>query len=325
MDYKAEHKTDLSLSELSEPSGSPELSGQSYLVAAFYQFAPIEAPEKLQPRLKTFMAARDVKGTVLLATEGLNGTISGLPENVRDVLAFLRALEGFEALEHKEAYAPEHVFNRTKVKHKKEIISLDRDVDPHEKVGTYLRGKDWNELISRDDVLVLDSRNDYEFHVGHFKNTVCPDIKNFKDFPRWVEENLDPRKHKKIATFCTGGIRCEKSTAYLLEAGFEEVYHLEGGILKYFEEVEKPASLWQGDCYVFDERGAVDHHLQPAECESECPNCQAVLTTNDRRKPQHIPGVQCVHCAVSGPAPVSGSASHSASPQKASDVSHSSI
>lgn len=266
------------------------------IISAFYKFSPLAKPEKLQPDLKALMRLVDVRGTVLLSSEGLNGTICGARQNLDQVIDFIKKIPGFSDLETKESAATSHVFDRAKVKVKAEIISLDRPVDMA-KVGTYLNPREWHEMIQREDVLILDSRNDYEFHVGHFKGTLCPDIKNFKQFPDWVEKNLSTNKHKKIATFCTGGIRCEKSTAYLKEQGFEEVYHLKGGILKYLEEMPKDQSLWEGDCYVFDERLSVDHDLKPSHRDAVCTNCGAVLTSNDRRKPQHIPGVQCVHCA----------------------------
>ncbi|MGV6813646.1 MAG: oxygen-dependent tRNA uridine(34) hydroxylase TrhO [Phycisphaerales bacterium] len=270
----------------------------AYEVIAFYKFVSISDCESWAPVLKQQMLDLDIMGTILLADEGINGTISGSPESITQIVEIMRAHDGLEDLPYKSSYAPGHVFNRAKVKVKPSLISIGEDerADPNKQVGTYVKPKDWNALISDPEVVLIDTRNDYEYHAGTFEGAVDPDIKRFRELPEFVRNNYDPKKHKKVAMFCTGGIRCERSTAWMLEEGFEEVYHLEGGILKYIEEVPEEQSMWKGDCYVFDERVGVNHDLAPSDEAKFCPGCGHALTTKLRCAPEYIPGKRCSFC-----------------------------
>jgi len=271
-----------------------------YLTAALYKFVELPNYTALQASIHAACVAHHIKGTILLAREGINGTIAGLPADIHAVLNYLRtdaAFEGkFANLEHKESYADEHPFYRMKVKLKKEIVTMGvPSVNPNNTVGTYIKPEDWNELISRDDVILLDTRNDYEVHIGTFKNAADPKTATFREFPKYVAENLDKTKHKKVAMFCTGGIRCEKASSYMLEQGFDEVYHLQGGILKYLETVPETESLWQGECFVFDQRVAVKHGLEVGDYD-QCYACRMPLSPEELKSPQYTPGISCPHC-----------------------------
>jgi UPF0176 protein len=242
------------------------------------------------------MHDNDVRGTLLLADEGINGTISGPRAGVDTVLGWLKQDERLAALEHKESFHDEHPFLRTKVKLKKEIVTMGVEgIDPTRTVGTYLSPEEWNTVISDPDTVLIDTRNDYEVEVGTFKGAINPETRTFREFPEYVKETLDPARHKKVAMFCTGGIRCEKSTAYLKEQGFEEVYHLKGGILKYLEEMPKEDSLWGGECFVFDERVTVDHDLNPGEFD-QCHACRRPISDEDKGSEQFQLGVSCPKC-----------------------------
>ena len=266
------------------------------LVAAFYKFAPVQDTEALAASLKKFKQTHAIKGTTLVAPEGINGTVSGSKENVAEYLAYLRADPRFADLEYKESRFGAPPFQRAKVKVKKELISLGLPAHPEKQVGRYVEPKDWNALLADPDTIVIDTRNAYEVHLGSFKGATDPKTRNFKQLPEYVSANLDPNKHKKVAMFCTGGIRCEKFSAYMLGQGFEEVYHLKGGILKYLEEVPEEQSAWQGSCFVFDERIAVGHGLAPADGLSLCGGCGHTLTQQDRREPEFIEGTRCAFC-----------------------------
>lgn len=268
---------------------------KNIVVAAFYKFERFHKCDKMQKKLKTFMINHDVKGTVLVSIEGINGTISGTRENLEAVMEFIRVMPGFADLEHKESYYTEHPFGKTKVKLKKEIIGLGEHADPTENAGTYVEAKDWNRILEMG-IPVIDTRNAYEVHLGTFEGAIDPKTKRFKELPKWTKENFKPREHKKVAMFCTGGIRCEKYSAYMLEQGVEEVFHLKGGILKYLEEIPKEQSKWHGECYVFDERVAVGHGLEPSETAAVCPNCGHSLWTRDRIKPEFKHGEKCSFC-----------------------------
>lgn len=270
----------------------------AYEVIAFYKFVAIDDCDSWAPVLKQHMLDLDIMGTILLAPEGINGTIGGLPESIAQIITIMRAHDGLEDLPYKSSYAPGHVFNRAKVKVKTSLINIgdDERADPNKQVGTYIKPKDWNALISDPDVVLIDTRNDYEFHAGTFEGAVDPDIKRFRELPEFVNKHYDPKVHKKVAMFCTGGIRCERSTAWMLEEGFEEVFHLEGGILKYIEEIPKSESMWKGDCYVFDERVGVNHDLAPSDAAKFCPGCGRALTTKLRCAPDYIAGKQCSFC-----------------------------
>ncbi len=230
----------------------------TFTVSAFYKFVPIDCPHQLRDELRMELAARDMKGTILVAPEGINGTISGTPDAMASFLKILRADPRFADLVTKDAPAAIHPFARTKVKLKKEIITLGRpEADPSRRTGIRVKPADWNALISGPDVLVVDTRNAYEVEVGTFNGAVDPKIAHFTHWPAYVAAHLEPAKHRKIAMFCTGGIRCEKASALLLAQGFDEVYQLDGGILSYLAQVPAEDSLWEGQCFVFDERGAV--------------------------------------------------------------------
>ncbi|MFV1971783.1 MAG: rhodanese-related sulfurtransferase [Acidimicrobiia bacterium] len=264
-------------------------------IAAFYLFADLPDHETLRDRLVALGAEGDVKGTVLVASEGVNGTIAGPKEEVEAFLDLLRSDQRLAALEEKWSTAEEDPFLRLKVRLKKEIVTLRvGEVDSINNTGTHVPPADWNELISDPDTIVIDSRNDYEYVIGTFANAVNPETRRFGEFPAWIESQPDI-KDKKLAMFCTGGIRCEKGTAFLKEQGFEEVYQLEGGILKYLEVVDPEESLWDGECYVFDRRVSVGHGLVPGDLEV-CPNCNTVLDTDARARPEYRAGVNCPAC-----------------------------
>ena len=268
----------------------------TYLVAALYKFVALPDYRELQPRLQAVCDQHRIKGTLLLAPEGINGTIAGTHEGIRAVLEYLRSDTRFADLEHKESCAETMPFYRMKVKLKKEIVTMGiPSIDPNKLVGTYVKPEDWNALISDPNVVVIDTRNDYEVAIGTFKGAVDPNIKSFSELPDWVHQQKSLENKPKIAMFCTGGIRCEKSTAYMKSQGFEEVYHLHGGILKYLEVVPESESLWQGECFVFDERVSVGHGLKLGEHEL-CRSCRHPLNAEDKQSPLYELGVSCARC-----------------------------
>ena len=265
-------------------------------ICALYKFVRLEAFEALREPLANKMTSVAVKGTLLLAAEGINGTIAGPQTGIDTVLTFLGEQPGLDNISHKESFAQENPFHRTKVKLKKEIVTMGVEgIDPNQVVGTYVKPKDWNALISDPDVVLVDTRNDYEIEIGTFKNAINPNTETFREFPQFVEKNLDKNKHKKVAMYCTGGIRCEKSTAYLKEQGFEEVYHLEGGILKYLEEVPSNETLWEGECFVFDGRVAVNHDLEQGQYD-QCFAWRFPLTEAEKASEHYVKGVSCHRC-----------------------------
>ena len=267
-----------------------------FVVCALYKFVTLPNFESLRQPLLTVMEENEVRGTLLLAAEGINGTVSAKRAGIDALLAWLDKQPNLDNIVSKESFDDECPFYRTKVKLKKEIVTMGIDgVDPLKVVGSYIKPKDWNALISDPEVILIDTRNDYEIEIGTFQHAVDPKTKTFREFPKWAEENLDPTKHKKVAMFCTGGIRCEKSTAYMKEQGFDEVYHLEGGILKYLEEVPKEDTMWQGECFVFDNRVAVDHDLQKGSYD-QCHACRMPITEDEKLKPEYMEGVSCHHC-----------------------------
>lgn len=266
------------------------------VVAALYHFTPLPEYKALREPLQAHCNANGVKGTLLLASEGINGTIAGTREGIDSVLDYLRAIPELAAFSHKESFDDEMPFYRMKVKLKKEIVTLGVEgIDPLQVVGTYVEPKDWNDLINDPDVVLIDTRNDYEIELGTFKGAVDPKTKSFREFPQYVAENMDPAKQKKVAMFCTGGIRCEKSTAFMKQQGFEEVYHLKGGILQYLEDVPKEETTWEGDCFVFDSRVSVDHDLKPGDYEL-CHGCREPITKADKSSEKFIDGVSCPRC-----------------------------
>jgi len=268
----------------------------NYLVAALYKFVRLPEYEALQAPIAEICSENNVKGTLLLAAEGINGTIAGPEEGLRNVLAYLGAIPAFEGLVHKESWAEKEPFLRMKVRLKKEIVTMGVEgIDPNKVVGTYVKPEDWNALISDPDTILVDTRNDYEVAIGTFKGAVDPKTKSFREFPAWTEENKDLFKKPKIAMFCTGGIRCEKSTAFMKEQGYEEVYHLEGGILKYLEEIPEAESLWEGDCFVFDERVSVRHGLEEGDYHM-CRACRRPVSEEEMAMPEFVEGVSCPYC-----------------------------
>ncbi len=267
-----------------------------FTVAALYHFTRFEDPAALREPLLALCLRQGVRGTLLLAREGINGTIAGKRAAIDTVLAHIRGLPGCAGLEWKESPARDMPFNRMKVRLKREIVTLGQpDVDPRAAVGNYVEPAEWNELISAPDVVVIDTRNDYEVAIGTFEGAVNPETRSFREFPAWWEENRARFHNKRIAMFCTGGIRCEKSTNYLLGLGESEVYHLKGGILKYLEEVPESESLWEGECFVFDGRVSVGHGLREGPHEL-CHACRQPILPADRARPEYEAGVSCHLC-----------------------------
>ncbi|MCC5880537.1 MAG: rhodanese-related sulfurtransferase [Idiomarina sp.] len=267
-----------------------------FICAALYKFVELDNYEDLRQPLLDVMLAHQVKGTLLLAREGINGTVCGTRDQIDAVLAYLQADPRLSDIDHKESPSDGQAFYRTKVKLKKEIVTMGVDwIDPKKTVGNYVEAKDWNALISDPDVLLIDTRNDYEFAVGTFDRAINPKTDTFREFPEYVANHLDKGKHKKVAMFCTGGIRCEKSTAYLKELGFDEVFHLKGGILKYLEEVPAEQSLWHGECFVFDQRVTVKHGLEQGTYD-QCYACRMPITEEEKQSERYEKGVSCPHC-----------------------------
>jgi len=267
-----------------------------YLVAAFYKFVSLPDYRDVRVTLLAQSEQLGLLGSILLAEEGINGTISGSAENIHKLFEALRSDERLKDLHYKESWAEEQPFYRMKVRLKKEIVSLGVEgVDPNRSVGEYVAPENWNDLIARDDVRVIDTRNHYEHNLGTFKGAEDPNTDTFRDFPEWVSENLDPERDQEVAMFCTGGIRCEKATSYLLEQGFRNVYHLDGGILNYLETVDKKKSLWEGDCFVFDNRVSVDHDLEQGDFDL-CPACRMPLSAEDLESPLFELHVSCPRC-----------------------------
>jgi UPF0176 protein len=262
-------------------------------VSAFYKFVTIAAPAELQASLRELARDRGVKGTILLAPEGINATIAGPDASIRDMLAWLRADPRFADLVSKDSYADAIPFQRLKVKIKREIVTMRQpQADPSRRVGSYVKPEDWNALVSDPEVTIIDARNAYEVSIGTFERALDPGTRAFSEFPEFVQTRLDPARHRRVAMFCTGGIRCEKASSYLLSQGFPEVYHLEGGILKYLEEIPPEESLWRGECFVFDERVALEHGVTPGS-HVMCGSCGAPIARDTAGL--HAP--QCQRCA----------------------------
>ena len=266
------------------------------VVAALYKFVTLEDYIAMREPLLDCCVTAGVKGTLLLAEEGINGTIAGTREGIDAVMTYLRNDARLADLEHKESFDDHMPFYRMKVKLKKEIVTMGVDgIDPNQTVGTYVKPEDWNALIDDPEVLLIDTRNDYEYGIGSFRGAVDPHTTTFREFPGWVRENLDPAKQRKVAMFCTGGIRCEKASAFMLKEGFEEVYHLQGGVLKYLEEVPEAESAWEGECFVFDNRVAVNQQLEKGQYD-QCYGCRHPITEDDKRSPHYVKGVCCPRC-----------------------------
>ena len=271
-------------------------SSAGIVVAALYKFVSLANFNELREPLLEQCVASGVKGTLLLAHEGINGTIAGTRHGVDEVLGFLKADPRLAQLEHKESYDNQMPFHRMKVKLKKEIVTMGvENIDPNEVVGTYVKPCDWNALVNDPEVVLIDTRNDYEVGIGSFAGAVDPHTTTFREFPAYVRNNYDPKKNRKVAMFCTGGIRCEKASAFMLKEGFEEVYHLEGGILKYLEEVPSEDSIWEGECFVFDSRVAVNHALEKGQYD-QCYGCRHPITEQDKLSEKYLKGVCCPGC-----------------------------
>ncbi len=267
-----------------------------FTVCALYQFVRLDDFEEFRNLLRELMVELEIKGTILLALEGINGTISGKQTSINKFLEFLEKNGRFDQLEIKFSHSESTPFKRLKVKLKKEIVTLGvSGIDPKESVGTYVSPQDWNELISDPDVILIDTRNDYEYEIGTFKGAVNPNTETFREFPEYTKNNLEQYKGKKVAMFCTGGIRCEKSTAYLKTQGFDRVYHLQGGILKYLEDIPEQGSMWEGECFVFDERVAVKHNLEQGQYD-QCHACRYPITSQDKEHEHYEKGVSCPRC-----------------------------
>ncbi|ADE40263.1 oxygen-dependent tRNA uridine(34) hydroxylase TrhO [Candidatus Puniceispirillum marinum] len=276
-----------------------EADGRGYVVAAMYKFVTLTDIETLQQTIINLCTSHQALGTILLANEGINGTIAAPIDGMTGILEWLEADSRFGGMSLKFSHSPTQPFLRMKVRLKREIVTMGcPEISPAERTGTYVEPKDWNALISDPDVLVVDTRNVYETAIGMFDNAVDPMTTNFRDFPDWaarLAEQQAPAKPKKIAMYCTGGIRCEKASALMQDYGFDEVYHLQGGILKYLEDVPKNDSKWQGECFVFDGRVAVDHNLNPGSY-GMCHGCRMPLSQDDMQRPEYVEGISCHHC-----------------------------
>jgi UPF0176 protein len=266
------------------------------ILANFYKFVRLADWKEKKPGLLAYCQEKSIKGTILLAQEGINGAIAGLEKNVTEVLNFLRCDPLLVDLEIKTNPINELPFQRMKIKLKKEIVTIGvENVDPNDKVGVYIEPENWNQLINDPEVVLIDTRNEYEFKIGTFRGAKNPHIHSFRQFPEYIHNNLEPQKAKKVALFCTGGIRCEKATSLMLNQGFEEVYHLKGGILKYLEKVPQEQSLWEGECFVFDERVAVKNGLAQGSYQM-CNACGHPISEEDKQSPLYQENISCPNC-----------------------------
>lgn len=266
-----------------------------HVIATFYRFAPLPHYASLQTPFREVAEAHGLQGIVYLASEGVNGTLSGTRRGLEAFFDRLRLEPGLGHVEIKHSFADEPPFYRLKVRLKQEIVTIgDVEVDPTERVGTYVEPRDWNALLERG-IPVIDTRNDYEVRVGTFEGAIDPSIASFRDFPEWARANLDPDQTPEVAMFCTGGIRCEKASSLLLREGFKRVYHLHGGILRYFEDVDEGRSKWNGECFVFDRRVSVDQNLQPGHY-TVCYGCKQPVSPQERQSPEYEFGVCCPRC-----------------------------
>ncbi len=277
--------------------GLPEAG--TWTILALYQFKSFPNYKDVRVTLQRFCNSIGLKGTLLIALEGINGTVAGSEKAISDIKEFLSSGDlgvAFDAMSLKESFSDVQPFLRMKVKLKEEIVTLGvPEVDPNKSVGRYANSEEWNELVKDPETLVIDTRNDYEYQVGTFDGAVNPNTKSFREFPAYVESNYKPGDYKRVAMFCTGGIRCEKATSYMLLKGFKEVYHLEGGILKYLEDTPAEESLWQGECFVFDDRVTVTQDLSPGSYDM-CHGCRRPITESDKAHEDYVKGVSCPYC-----------------------------
>jgi UPF0176 protein len=270
-----------------------------FKVAALYKFSLIEDPNRLQTIIRKKFKQLEIYGTILVGKEGLNGTISGKKDKLEHAIIFIKSIEGFENVDIKFSNSKINPFVRLKIKLKNEIVTIgDNSINPNEVVGEYVDPKDWNDLIQDKDTILIDTRNNYEYSIGTFKNSINPNTVRFREFPDWVRnQNFtdEDKKNKKVAMFCTGGIRCEKASSMMLKDGFEHVHHLKGGILNYFEKIDKDQSLFDGECFVFDDRVAVKHDLTEGSYDM-CHGCRMPITDEDKLSKEFIRGVSCPAC-----------------------------
>tara|TARA_B100000674_G_scaffold81681_1_gene56654 strand:+ start:198 stop:1139 length:942 start_codon:yes stop_codon:yes gene_type:complete len=269
-----------------------------FKVVAFYSFTNLSNLTQLQEDINEFLQKRDIKGTVLLASEGINGTLAGLELSIDEFKNFLKSKNLYEAQNYKTSKCEQDPFPRLKIKLKDEIVTLGNKLaDPKKIVGEYVQPEDWNQLISDEEVMVLDTRNTYEYSIGSFNNAIQPETTNFREFPEWLEQlelsGID--KNKRVAMFCTGGIRCEKASSLMKSKGFKNIYHLQGGILNYLEKINEGESLWNGECFVFDDRVAVNHKLQVGSYDM-CHGCRMPITDFDKDSEHYERGVSCPNC-----------------------------
>ena len=270
-----------------------------FSVAALYKFSSINDPESLHNEIRKSLKSLSISGTILVGEEGINGTISGTNSNIKKAIAFIQSIKGFASLDIKYSESPKNPFIRLKIKLKKEIVTIgDRSINPNKIVGDYVDPKNWNSLIDDKDTILIDTRNDYEYSIGTFKNAINPNTVKFREFPKWVKDQNfteDDKKNKKVAMFCTGGIRCEKASSLMMKDGFENVHHLKGGILNYFQSVKNEDSLWEGECFVFDDRVSVNQDLTVGTYDM-CHGCRMPITEDDKKLKEYIKGVACPKC-----------------------------
>ena len=270
-----------------------------YLVAALYKFSSISKPKELQDEIRSQLKELSIYGTILVGEEGLNGTIAGTHKKINEAVKYIKSIQGFSNLDIKFSQSQENPFVRLKVKLKKEIVTIgDESINPNHKVGNYIDPQDWNELISDKNTILIDTRNNYECSIGTFKNAINPNTVKFREFPEWIEDQNfsdDEKDKKNFAMFCTGGIRCEKASSFMKERGFKNVNHLKGGILNYFEKIDASISLWEGECFVFDDRVSVKHDLSVGTYDM-CHGCRMPITEKDKESNKFIKGVACPSC-----------------------------
>jgi len=270
-----------------------------FKVATLYKFAQVAMPEDLQKKIKAKLKGFNIYGTILVGDEGLNGTISGKENDLINALSFIKKIPGFSDLDIKHSASETKPFMRLKVKLKEEIVTIgDKSIDPVNQAGKYVESSEWNELIKDPNTILIDTRNNYEYSIGTFKDAINPETETFREFPQWVKKqkfSKQDRKNKNIAMFCTGGIRCEKASSFMKLDGFDNVYHLKGGILKYLEETPSNESLWQGECFVFDDRVSVQHDLSEGTYDM-CHGCRMPITENDKKSKKYVRGVSCPNC-----------------------------
>ena len=268
-------------------------------IVALYKFCKIEDPIYFQKFIKSELSSLNILGTIIIGEEGINGTISGNESSLNNAITALKSINLFQDLDLKESYSAKKPFLRLKIKIKEEIVSMGlKDIDPTIQAGQYIVPEEWNNLINDKNTVLIDTRNNYEYSIGSFENSINPETNNFKEFPNWVDKqgfNESDKKSKNFAMFCTGGIRCEKASSYMKNQGFKNVFHLKGGILKYLENIDTKDSKWKGECFVFDDRVSVKHDLSEGEYDL-CHGCRTPITEQDKLSPNYVKGVSCEHC-----------------------------